>query len=411
LVYLGVARYRQGALEDAKTAMRQALRCAPGHPAATANLGAFMRITGEAEAAEALALLDDAPELPADRRALCHLQLQRTLALLQLGRAAEARSTLDALAALGPITPEIAPLWHLRRVLLPTAEPNPARAGRAAERMAVALESMGPGAMPEHRIMAHCDLARFWSGHNDPAEAFAHWRAGHDLLRQSQPFSRQQHREFVDASIAVLDRARFATGPVAGNIDPTPVFIVGMPRSGTTPCERILAAHGQVHGAGERAAVGGALGGGGGAQAVRRIAALDVATPDAAAARYVADLHALAPTKTRIVDKIPGNYLYLGFAGLLLPRAKIVFCVGDPRHRVFHLHLPLSWLSPLRARLGRSRLDHRAADPADGTLARGIAQSDPDGSSGRLGGRFRCPAVAGADASGPAARPELRAFP
>ena len=50
----GLTRYRQGAIEDAKTAMRQALLHAPDHPAATANLGAFLRITGGSDAAEAL---------------------------------------------------------------------------------------------------------------------------------------------------------------------------------------------------------------------------------------------------------------------------------------------------------------------------------------------------------------------
>jgi len=53
-VNYGVARYRQGDVDAAKTAMRQALLSAPGHAAAAANLGAFLRITGEVEEAEAL---------------------------------------------------------------------------------------------------------------------------------------------------------------------------------------------------------------------------------------------------------------------------------------------------------------------------------------------------------------------
>jgi Flp pilus assembly protein TadD len=125
-VNYGIARYRQGHIADAKTAMRQALLSAPGHAAAAANLGAFMRITGEFEAAEALlrdslarapenagarlnlvamllqeersadalALLDAAPALPEDEAPLRHWHLQRALALLQLGRLAEARPVL-----------------------------------------------------------------------------------------------------------------------------------------------------------------------------------------------------------------------------------------------------------------------------------------------------------------------------
>ena len=64
---------------------------------------------------------------------------------------------------------------------------------------------------------------------------------------------------------------------------------------------------------------------------VLRIAALDTPALDAAAAAYLAELHALAPDKARIVDKMPGNYLYLGLVGLMLPGARIIHCVRDPR--------------------------------------------------------------------------------
>ena len=201
--------------------------------------------------------------------------------------------------------------------------------------MAAALAAMGPEAVPEHRIMAHYDLAKFWSGENEHDTAFSHWEAGHALLRRFQPFSRQAHAAFLDANMSLLDRARFASGARAGNTDQAPVFIVGMPRSGTTLCEQILAAHAQVYGAGERGALGqmfAAFGGGHDTPAaVRRITELSATTLDAAAARYLADLHALAPDKTRIVDKMPGNYLYLGLVGLMLPGARIIHCVRDPR--------------------------------------------------------------------------------
>jgi tetratricopeptide (TPR) repeat protein len=365
-VNYGIARYKQGAIEDAKTAMRQALRAEPGHAAATANLGGFMRITGETEAgerllhetlardpanagarlnlvgdllqeeraAEALALLMAAPP-PDDLRSRRHWLLQQAAALSQLGRFAEMPPVLEALAALGPIPPEIAPLWHWRHVLLAVGQGRPAEARIAAERMAAALDSMGPDAVPEHRIMAHYDLARFWSGLNEPARAFGFWQAAHAILRTMQPFSRADYLAFVDANIAAFDSARFAAGPRAGNADPAPVFIVGMPRSGTTLCHQILAAHAQVHGAGERAALVRTFARLGQGQdtpeAAARIAAMDAASLDAVAERYLADLHALAPDKARIIDKMPGNFLYLGLVGLMLPGARIIHCVRDPR--------------------------------------------------------------------------------
>jgi len=442
----GIARYRQGAIEDAKTAMRQVLLFAPDHAVATSNLAAFMRISGQSEAAEnllrrqlaqnaddvgarlnlvaellqeeraaeALAVLDEGGAPGSDPRAVRHWHLQKSLALLQLRRFGEAKAVLDALAALGPIPAEIVPLWHWRQVLLALGEGNGAAARAAAGRMEAALDAMGPEAVPEHQIMAHYDLAKFWSGNAAPARAFGHWVAGHKLLSRSQPFSRDAHRAFVDASIAHFDHARFVRGPRAGNNDPAPVFIVGMPRSGTTLIEQILDAHRDAHGAGERVALGQAfygLGRGDGAAAVQRIAALDAAALDAAAQNYLAALHALAPDAKRVVDKMPGNFNYLGLVGLLLPGAKIIYCARDPRdiglsiftfrfHGVHgyahdladlgwyiaqHERLMTHWKTALPNQIMTVRLSDWV-DDFDGTLARLLAHVDlpPDPSCARF---------------------------
>ena len=366
-------------------------------------------------AGDALALLDSAAAPAADLRTLRHWHLQKSQALLQLGRAAEARTVLEALAALGPIPPNLAPLWHWRHVLLARAENDIPRARAAAEQMEASLQTMGPEAVPEHQIMAHYDLAKFWSGQNAHARAFAHWQAGHSLLKRSQPFSRDEHRAFVDASVAAFDKDRFATGTRARNTDAAPVFIVGMPRSGTTLCEQILAAHAQAHGAGERNSLPIAfhvLGAGGdNAQSARRIAALNAASLDQAATQYLAELHALAPDKARIVDKLPGNFNYLGLVGLMLPGAKIIYCARDPRdiglsiftfrfhgaHGYAHDLGDLGWyigeherlMAHWKAALPNPILTVKLSDwvkDFDGTLARVMAHVDlpPDPSCARF---------------------------
>jgi tetratricopeptide (TPR) repeat protein len=398
-VNLGLARYRQGAMWAAKQAMREALRVAPGHAAAAANLGAFLRITGEAEAgeallretlahnpgavgarlnlvadllqrergAEALALLESAPALPGDLPALRQWHLARVLAYLQLGRLAPARAALADFVALGDIPPALAPLYHWRRVLLAQLAGDEPAALAAVTEMEATLAAMGPEAVPEHRIMAHYDLAKFFSGRGDRAAAFAHWEQGHKLLRRSQPFSRDTFASFIETNIAAFNTARFADTLRAKNRDAAPVFIVGMPRSGTTLCEQILAAHGQVHGAGERVALGAAFArlGGNGPDAAARIAALDARALDEAAGEFLTELHALAPEQKRIVDKMPGNELYLGLVGLMLPGAKIIHCVRDPRdiglsiwtfrfhgeHPYAHDLADLGWTIAQRARL------------------------------------------------------------
>ena len=344
--------------------MRQALLRDSAHKAAAANLGAFLRLTGETEAAEALlqaaivadpsnvaAKLNLAADLIQEGRnddALAHLDgeaptevsvarqwhLQRALALLLLGRTAEARAVLAQFELLGAVPAAIAPLWHWRRVLLALGENDQAAAMIAADAMEASLATMGPDAVPEHLLMAHYDLAKFCNGRGLHARAFGHWAAAHRQLATSQPFSRDDHLATIEANIASFDGARLATGPRASNRDPAPIFIVGMPRSGTTLCERILAAHADVHGAGERNALGDAftaLGGGADAAAVQRIAGLGSGALDAAAATYLSELHALAPDKARIVDKMPGNYMNLGLVGLMLPAARIIWCRRDPR--------------------------------------------------------------------------------
>ncbi len=420
-VNYGLVRYRQGAIEDAKVAMREAIVADPGHGPALANLGAFMRITGETEgadqllhetvkrgpnavgarinlaadllreerAAEALALLESG-EAPSDAEALRHWRLQQALALLQLSRAAEARQVLDELARLGPAPAALAPLVHWRFVLLALAEGDRAGARREAEMMEQALADMGPEAVPEHAIMARFDLAKFWSGQSAPSRAFAHWAAAHKLLARFQPFSREAHGALVDASIEAFGAARLKDGPRAANRDPAPVFIVGMPRSGTTLVEQILAAHRDVHGAGERTALSqafAALGGpAGDASSVRRVAGLDGESLDGAAARYLEALRELAPAATRIVDKMPGNFLYLGLVGVMLPGARNhSLRARSSRHRFVDLHFPFPRSARIRARSRGPRLVHWPARQADGALEVRPAEPDPDRQAIRLG--------------------------
>jgi tetratricopeptide (TPR) repeat protein len=357
---VGVSWYRQNNIGNAIAAMRRTLAVAPDHAGAAANLGAFLRLNGateqgealldeflkrnpnaaqvrinqavallsEGRPADALALLETALP-PKEPEAANHWQLQRAAALLQLGRANEARIALAQCTALPA---HMAPLMHWREVLFARARRDDSAAREHAGTLEDALEREGR-LLPEHRIMAHFDLARFWATQNEPDRTFRHWTTGHRLLARFQPFSRERDLAMFDAIVRHFDRARLHDGPRAHNRDPAPVFVVGMPRSGTTLVEQIIAAHPQAHGAGERIALsevfeklGGETPGG-----VARVAACDAAALDEAAEHYLAALHELAPDKARVVDKMPGNYVYLGLAALMLPKARIIHCVRDPR--------------------------------------------------------------------------------
>ncbi len=360
-VNLGVAHYRTGAIEEAMQAMRTAVSIDPDHRAAVANLGGMLRLAGDLEASEALlrgllnrdpgavearlnlaaALLqeDQAAEaldllgetMPGEPNTRAHWLLQRSLALIKLGRIADARS---AIAMIGEVGPAVAPLLAWRKVLLAEAAGDAAAARDAAANMNTALTT-GSDTLPEHRIIGHYDLARFWSKLDQHDQAFPHWVIGHRLLARFQPFSRAGFKSFVDATIAHFDAPRLAQGPRATNRDQTPVFVVGMPRSGTTLIEQIVAAHRDVFGAGERTALGEVFANLGGdpetAAAAARIAALDTPALDTAAAHYLAQLHAAAPGAARIIDKMPGNFRYLGLVALMLPGARVIYCDRDPR--------------------------------------------------------------------------------
>jgi tetratricopeptide (TPR) repeat protein len=275
-------RYRKGLLREAKLAMRRALAIEPKNRIAFANLASFNRLTGadqDAEAAlraflerdpdaigvrlnlaqllsdedredEALTLLDIAPPLaPGDRQAWA---MQRSGLLLNAGRADEAAKALDAA---GPIARELEPLKAWRETLLALAKGETGQARDKAQALERSVEAAVDGIEPDHAISSQFALAQFWRRQGEPARAFGFWVAGHRRLQRFQPYDPEAFRAFIDASIEVLDRVRLHGGEKAANRDPAPVFIVGMPRSGTTLTEQILDAHGRTHGAGERNAL------------------------------------------------------------------------------------------------------------------------------------------------------------
>jgi hypothetical protein len=111
-----------------------------------------------------------------------------------------------------------------------------------------------------------------------------------------------------------------------------PVFIVGMPRSGTSLVEQILASHPNVHGAGELddiARIVHRLGGP--VPSPSDLAQMTATTLRQAANDYLEKLSRLAPGAARVIDKMPHNFLALGYIDLLFPGCRIIHCVRDPR--------------------------------------------------------------------------------
>jgi tetratricopeptide (TPR) repeat protein len=147
-----------------------------------------------------------------------------------------------------------------------------------------------------------------------------------------------QHSHFIDRFIATFTPEAVARARGWGDPDPRPVFVVGLPRSGTTLVEQILASHPLVHGAGElfdAHSVFQRLPELVGQPAVDSFQAFGALAPDtarAAARIYLERLDELAPAAAlRVVDKMPDNLRLLGLIAVLWPRARVIMCLRDPR--------------------------------------------------------------------------------
>jgi len=159
--------------------------------------------------------------------------------------------------------------------------------------------------------------------------AFEYWQQGNDLRRRLTNYSvgpalvemRAMKRVFSAAACARADRTRITT--------PALIFIVGMPRSGTSLTEQILASHSAVYGAGELDALDTAI-----RSAVQKFPAdlkkLGTADWNAIRERYLGTISSRAGDATCVTDKLPGNFLHAGAIGVLFPDAKIIHCCRDP---------------------------------------------------------------------------------
>lgn len=153
--------------------------------------------------------------------------------------------------------------------------------------------------------------------------------------QRGRTFDRDAHQARYDKLKALFTPEFFAARKGFGDPSEQPVFIVGMPRSGTTLTEQIIASHPQADGAGElrkmrSVAEGLGLKPGGDAEFARRLNALTRKEARTAARDYLSALRLHQADAARLADKLPHNFELLGLIALLLPNAKIVHCRRDP---------------------------------------------------------------------------------
>jgi hypothetical protein len=172
----------------------------------------------------------------------------------------------------------------------------------------------------------------------DYAASFEHYSSGNRLRRSQLAYDADEMSAFVRESMALYSAEFFASRAGFGATDPDPIFIVGLPRAGSTLIEQILASHPSVEGTMElpdMLAMAGALAGKRKRSEPSRypaeLANLSADTCRELGERYIGDTRIQRKTaKPFFIDKMPNNFRHIGLIHLILPRARIIDARRDP---------------------------------------------------------------------------------
>lgn len=319
---LGVALADSDRADDAKRAYQRAVEIDPNHNRAWNNLGACCQQAGDERAAlaayqRAIAIAPDHAEAQNNAGAI----------LSERGELDQASTCFEAAIA---ARPDFAEAHHNLSTLKTYTSDDPHLA--TLEQLALSASTFAPDV--QTRLMFALGKARDDAGYR--CGAFAAFALGNRLHRQTIAHDEDHAERFTQAIIETFNPAFFRQHHAVGHADPTPVFILGMPRSGTTLVEQILSSHPAVHGAGELTDLHNCINvaaGNRGLSGVRDW--IDEFSPDAwrkLGQAYVERLRKVTPgaARARITDKMPGNYHFIGWIRRALPEAKIIHVMRDP---------------------------------------------------------------------------------
>jgi tetratricopeptide (TPR) repeat protein len=294
---------------------QQAIAIRPGYVPAHCNVGLALRSLNRP--AEALAHYWNAIALAADQ-AEAHEGL---------GAALEALGSIDEARRAYEKAIELAPAWGLAHRSL--AECTRYSAGNPHLALMEALARDPKGVMTTQRVHLHAALAKAYADLEDYGRASRHMIDGNRLQRRRIAYDEDSTLAVFDRVAGVFTAEFIRRNQGSGAASDLPVFVVGMPRSGSTLIEQILASHPKVHGAGEVPHFGDAvasLGHGHFASDTFLGGLPSISGPQLQliGARYLAEMTSLGAGKERVTNKLLGNFVCLGLIHLALPQARIV---------------------------------------------------------------------------------------
>jgi tetratricopeptide (TPR) repeat protein len=308
---------RLGRLDEALADARSAVAAAPapGNGEALNILGEVLQAQDRID--EAMAAYDSAAQLPGFGREKA--LINRGVVLMEQGDRAAAQTAFEGVLAQYPRS---ASAWFN------LADLHDFVPGDAAIPAMEAL--LGPGGVQVQadRTALHFAIGKAWMDAGDPERAFTHLDAGNRQKRATFAYDADAIDSWFAAIAAAFPAETFARPRAATKGSERAVFVVGMPRSGTTLIEQILASHPAVLGAGELATLQAMVQQGGGYPAIAR--QLSAETEAALGQQYLDTIAPLAGNHRRLVDKMPSNFLFAGLIHRILPDARIVHVRRDP---------------------------------------------------------------------------------
>ena len=178
----------------------------------------------------------------------------------------------------------------------------------------------------------HYSLGELYDKSDAYDAAYKHFEKANRIMPGK--FDRRYYRNAITSLVEGYGADVIKSLPRSSSVDDRPVFIVGMPRSGTSLVEQILASHPHVFGAGELGdikALASEILRDKGDQNTTCFRPIEPNTLNVLAERYSSRLDELAGNAIRVTDKMPSNFLWLGVIMQLFPSARIIHCRRDPR--------------------------------------------------------------------------------